>query len=238
VYRIKELAAWKRRQYLVYLGLCLGVGGLTAIVGYSDSAAFQRFIGRINPLLAFVCVAFLGLVLSSIVLSRGWFAIYRPGNVNGLLRSSGIAALFGLAIILVDLIIVFPADMNVSFPDSLPFYPAVGFLVEILFHVLPLSLLLILLSAVFRHTSHRRVMWICIAMVSLIEPIYQAIDMASANRYPPWAVAYVFLHVFLINLFQLFIFARYDFVSMYAFRLVYYMFWHIGWGYLRLDLLF
>ena len=37
---------------------------------------------------------------------------------------------------------------------------------------------------------------------------------------------------------QLLIFKKYDFNSMYAFRLVYYLFWHIGWGHLRLRLLF
>jgi hypothetical protein len=31
---------------------------------------------------------------------------------------------------------------------------------------------------------------------------------------------------------------RYGFLSMYAFRLVYYLHWHIVWGYLRLQLLF
>lgn len=43
------------------------------------------------------------------------------------------------------------------------------------------------------------------------------------------------LHVFLINLSQLMIFKRYD---LYSFRLVYYIFWHIVWGYMRLKLLF
>ena len=58
------------------------------------------------------------------------------------------------------------------------------------------------------------------------------------DRYPVCAVAYVGLHVFLINLIQLLIFKRYDFVTMYSFRLVYYLFWHMRWGPKEMLLLF
>ena len=51
------------------------------------------------------------------------------------------------------------------------------------------------------------------------------------------SVLYVSLHIFLINLIQLWLFKRYDFVSMYTFRLVYYLIWHIGWGWVRLEVL-
>ena len=34
------------------------------------------------------------------------------------------------------------------------------------------------------------------------------------------------------------LFQRYDFMAMHAFRLVYYLTWHIVWGYARLKLLF
>ena len=37
---------------------------------------------------------------------------------------------------------------------------------------------------------------------------------------------------------ELLIFKRYDFIAMYAFRLVYYLIWHIVWGYARLRSLF
>jgi hypothetical protein len=61
---------------------------------------------------------------------------------------------------------------------------------------------------------------------------------AHLTRNPPWAVAYDGLHVLAINVCQLAIFKRYDFMSMYALRLVYYGIWHIGWGAVRLELLF
>lgn len=39
-----------------------------------------------------------------------------------------------------------------------------------------------------------------------------------------WAEAYVGLQVFAINLAQLSVFRRYDFISMYSFRLIYYVY--------------
>ena len=41
-----------------------------------------------------------------------------------------------------------------------------------------------------------------------------------------------------INICQLSILRRYDFVSMWTFRLVYYAIWHVVWGELRLRVLF
>jgi hypothetical protein len=236
--KIKELISKERLQYLVFTGLSIAVAGMTGVIYFSNKLLFQRFIGRIDPLIAAIFIILLGIMLLSFLLSRGWFAIYKKENLQGLLRSSGLAAIFGVIMILVDLKIIFPADMNILFPESLLFYPAIGFFVEILFHVLPLSILLISLTSIFKNISYKKIIWICILIVSLLEPIYQTVWMGSLNRYPLWAVAYLGLHVFLINLFQLLIFRRYDFISMYSFRLVYYLFWHIGWGHIRLKVLF
>ncbi len=226
-------------QYRVVTALSVGAVGLTGIVHYFvDDRIFQRFIGSLNPLAAALFLAVLGFVLLSFLLSQGWFAIYRKENLKGLLRSCGLAALFGMMIIPVDLKIVFPIDTNIPFPESLLFYPVIGFFVEILFHVLPLSVLVIALTSIFRNANRSNIVWSCILFVSLLEPVYQTMWMVSSSQYALWAVMLVGLHVFLINLFQLLIFKRYDFTSMYAFRLVYYLFWHIGWGYLRLKVLF
>ena len=50
--------------------------------------------------------------------------------------------------------------------------------------------------------------------------------------------AYVAAFVFVFTLVELYIYRRYDFVSMYSFRLAFYIWWHIIWGYLRLQWLF
>jgi hypothetical protein len=235
--KIKELITRERSQYQVFMGLSIVIVVLTGILYFSDNLLFPRFIGTINPLTASFFIVLLGVISLCFLLSRGWFTIYKKENLNGVFHRSGLAALFALiTILVVDLNVPFPADMNVLFPESLFFYPAIGFFVEILFHVLPLSLLLISLTSIFKNMSHEKIIWICIFIVSLLEPIYQTMTMFSKS--PLWAAVIVLLNLFLFNLAQLLIFRRYDFISMYSFRLVYYMIWHIVWGYIRLKLLF
>ena len=50
--------------------------------------------------------------------------------------------------------------------------------------------------------------------------------------------AFVTVHVLAINAVGLWLFRRYDFVTMFGFRLMYYLVWHVLWGALRLDVLF
>jgi len=236
--KIKEFLYKERLQYLVFIGLSIGVAGLTGIGYFSNHLLFQRFLGRINPFVAILFIIFLGVVLLSFLLSRGWFAIFRKKNLKGLLRRSGLAALFALAAILVDLKVVLPAGMNIVFPVSLAFYPVMGFIVEIFFHVLPLSLILLIQILLSGDKSQSKLFWgIGIFMVSLLEPILQV--MAGYSRpVPSWILVWTGMHVFFINLTQLIIFKRHDFVSMYSFRLVYYLIWHIIWGVVRLRVLF
>jgi hypothetical protein len=227
-----------RSQYLAILALSLGVVGLAATLQASDPLLFQRFIGPTHPLIAFPLISALGVLLLSLLLSRGWFAIYRKEHLKVLWRSSALSALFFLITIVVDLKVMFPADLNVAFPGSLLFYPAIGFVVEVVFHVLPLALLLTALTAICRNIGRQKATWLCIPIVSLLEPIYQTMPMAASPHYPFWAVVVVGLNLTLFNLFQLFMFQRYDFIAMYSVRLVYYLLWHIVWGHIRLRLLF
>jgi hypothetical protein len=233
---IKESISREWPQNQTYLDLSVVIMGLTGIINVTDNRPFERFIGGFDPFLAGMLIVALGGVLLTFLLSRGWFAIHKRENLNGLYLSSGFAAILGIIMILVDLKIIFPVDTNIPLPASLLFYPAIGFFVEIVFHVLPLTLLIVMLTMLFRSVRHENILWFTILIVALLEPVYQVLWMD--DRYPLWAVAHVGLHVFLINLLQLLIFKRYDFLSMYAFRLVYYLFWHIGWGYVRLNVLF
>ena len=231
----KLFLASERSQYLVFAGLSMGAIGLTGILYFSDRFLFERFIGGINPLIASVLMVLSGLVLLSFLLFRGWFTIYEKASLEGLIRRSGLAAGFGLIVILVDSSVrLYPADLNILFPASLLFYPAIALYAEILFQVLPLSVVLFILTSIFKNNNSNPIIWAGIFAVSLLEPIYQVMPLVSGN-YPLWFVAFVFLHVFLVVLTQLIIFKRNDFVSMYSFRLAYYTLWHIVWGYLRLH---
>ena len=46
------------------------------------------------------------------------------------------------------------------------------------------------------------------------------------------------LQLLAFGLVQLYVFRRFGFIPMFVFRLAYYARWHVGWGALRLRLLF
>jgi len=236
--KVFESFSAERFQYLVYLGVSLVVFCFTIVLNFSERQVFQRFLGSINPLAVILAAIVVGFILQSFLLSKKWFVIFDIENLPGLIRFSGLAALLAVIMIIVDTRIIFPADINILFPQSLLFYPVIAFFVEILFHVFPLTLLIAVISSILKNLNLNTISWISIFIVSIAEPIYHMMDMASSKRFPIWAMVYVGLHIFLINFFQLLIFKKYDFIAMYTFRLVYYLFWHIGWGYLRLFLLF
>lgn len=211
---------------------------LVGIGYFSDNLLFQRFLGGINPLAVGFFIVVLGFVLLSFILSKDWFSIYKKGSLKGLLYASGLAAIFGSIAILVDFTArVYPADINIQFPESLVYYPAIGFFVEILFQVLPLTVILVILTSLSKKISFNKIMWVSIFVASLPEPVFQVTSLFSGQSLL-WFAVFELARIFLVILSQLTFFRRYDFVTMYWFRIVYYIFWHILWGNLRLVLLF
>lgn len=202
-------------------------------------------MGRTDPVWVVVVVSLLGAPCLRLLKSRGGFAVIGPRPRHGLLRSAGLATLFGLLVVGVDVVLTHPADMNVRFPASLLFYPVISLMAEILFHLMPLAALVTTLSAFGRDGLSARAVSASVFFVSLLEPSFQVLAAVSGrpvvgapHSYDARVLAYDGLHVWAINVCQLSIFRRYDFVSMWAFRLVYYAIWHVVWGELRLRVLF
>ena len=163
--------------------------------------------------------------------SRGRFEICGSRSARGAGVSAALATLFGVWQVCADVLVTrFPKDINVPPPQSLLFYPAMAYVVEVVFHALPLALLLALLRRSTKKSNTIIVTWLCIVFVSSLEPVLVHTRMGSP--------AYVGVFVFVFTLVELCVFWRYDFISMYAFRLVFYVWWHITWGYLRLRWLF
>jgi len=79
-----------------------------------------------------------------------------------------------------------------------------------------------------------RVVWIGILLVAAVEPTFHVLN----GHVLTWAATYTWLHVFTIAALQLYVFRRFDFAAMYSFRLIYYAYWHILWGVIRLKFLF
>jgi hypothetical protein len=235
--KVFELISSEQTQYAVYLAISLAVIICTAALYFHDKLIYQPFFGRINPIAGVVVISILGFILLTYLLARGWFDIFLVENLQGLAIATALAVLLALVMILFDSRIVLPEEVNRPFPESLLFYPTMGFVVEILVHVLPLALLLPVASAIFKDLTFEQIIWPCILIVALLEPILQT-SFSLSSSYPRTAVIFIALHNFLFNFIQLALFKQYDFVTMYSFRLVYYLFWHIIWGVIRLQLLF
>ena len=225
----------QRWQYGAIALLSLGAAIATGILSYFQSNAFQPYLGNLDPLLAIVLISALGFISLYFLHSRCGFEIFMGrGSWRGVVVSAIIATLFAIAIILIDLSIGFPEDINAPLPQSLLFYPAIAYIAEIVFHTLPLA---ILLNLLFKPPVPNSFLWLCIVLAALFEPGLQMF-WSSAQEPFSWFTLYVGLHILAINFLQLIIFRRYDFVSMYSFRLIYYIHWHIIWGHLRLQWLF
>jgi hypothetical protein len=206
-------------QYVALAVLSLGAAGAMGILSQSHGRVFQPYFGSLNPLLAVSLVIVLGGVALSFLQAHGWFEIFtRRKYGKGLLLSVTLATLFALAMIWVDMTLGLPRDVNVPPPQSLLFYPAMAYGAEIVFHALPLVLLLVSLGPLFTQRTPNSLVWVCILLTAVLEPIFQ---LALGFK------AYVGLHVFAFNLLQLYVFRQYDFVAMYAVRLVYYLQWPI-----------
>lgn len=227
-----------RPQYQALWLLAACAATATAILSLSGSSPFQPYLGHLNPLLAVVLATALGFVSLGFLQSHGWFDIYAGRrSLRGAVRAAGLASLLAVAAVLVDLSHPFPRDLNVPPPQSLLFYPAIGYLAEITFHALPLALLLASLGGLANRSSSTGLVWGCIFVTALLEPMLQVRWATSASG-GSWVDAFVGLQVFAVNLLQLYIFRRYDFVTMYVLRLTYYFLWHILWGYVRLQVLY
>jgi hypothetical protein len=231
-----------RQQWLVYAGLCSITLGLAAGTRFVDRQLFQRFVGTTDPVIVVTGASVLGAVLLKRLLREG-FLLVRDDPGRGLRAAAGLASIFGLAIIAMDFAIVHPADLNVPFPRSLLFYPVVAFVVEIVFHVFPFALFLTLVRVRTGASPRGTAVWMSGVLVAFLEPSLQVGAVISGrplvgtpHHYAAWALAYDGVQVLAINLCQLWIFRRYDFVSMYTLRLVYYVVWHIVWGQVRVGI--
>lgn len=224
------------REYAAYFLIALLAITFTATLFFFPGEYFRDFFGEKNPILVIGVTAIIGAITLWLLQSRFGFVIFRgKETLRGIAFSAAIATGFAALIVIADFIIRYPQDINVPVPQALLFYPAIAFVVEVLFHLLPLALLLLTFSVVNQLLGRERLVWAAILCVAAIEPTYQLLFVGEIFT---WGSTYTWAHIFGISLLQLYIFRRYDFVSMLAFRLIYYAYWHILWGTARLNLLF
>lgn len=209
---------------------------LSVVLELAWDGLFDRFLGPVSPLLVIAVASLSGAASLRLLTSRGWSASGTGDVRNGLMWSLVAAAVFVCFAIAADSSSGFAEDMNVRWPSSLLFYPTMAFVAEVVLHVIPLAAITLLMRWRYDGIGADRRAWTAIGLVALAETVFQTVDAAvGANPALAWFVA---PHLFAIGVFELVMFRRYGFVVMAAFRLIYYLFWHIVWGYIRLELLF
>lgn len=225
------IKAGRTGQLRAFAVISIGLIALFAELSHADGAVLARYIDGLHPILAAALAASIGMACFAVLVPDSGFAVIRTGKTR---QGVGVAALvataFAAVIIVVDTFFVrYPRNLNTPLPVALVLYPALGLVVEIIFHVLPLTLLWLTLR-MLGLVARRGWMAAALIVVAVIEPTFQI----EVERQP----GFTWIHVFLFNSAQLLLFKRYDFVTMASLRLFYYVYWHMAWGVARLHLLF
>ncbi|MEX1296687.1 MAG: hypothetical protein AB1Z67_10985 [Candidatus Limnocylindrales bacterium] len=219
-----------------YLGLSALALTPTLVAGQATGAAFGRYFGVLHPAHVVIGATAVGGIALGWLRTRFGFRVVRGrATVGGVVVAAALATGLAASVVVADVLLGYPQGMNVPLPEALAFYPAVGYVAELLFHVLPLAVVLAVLLPARTRLGKEPMAWLAIALVAALEPTFHVLS--DGDLLSPLA-GYTWIHVYVFSLLQLALFRRYDFVSMVAMRLVYYGYWHVLWGTLRLDVLF
>ena len=199
---------------------------------------FDRFLGPVPPTVAVVAAAGAGAVCLRVLERRNWYRVGARVDREEAAKLVGGAIVLAGAAIVVDVLVGFDEDMNVLWPQSVPYYATMAFLAEVALHVVPLAALA---AAVERRpgptSSEPRAALATIVAVATIEALLQvAPELAGADRRS--LALFVAPHLLVIGVVELLAFRRAGFGALATFRLTYYLVWHVLWGALRLRLLF
>lgn len=202
----------------------------TCISIYLEEGVFEKFLGDLQPVPVLLPVGFAGFAgLQYTARNTGIQPL--DIHIGREIRYPVLAALgFGMAIIVIDLLASLPPDINIAFPASLFFYPAIGLIAELFFHVLPIALFVFIFNTFRLFPEAKKRLIAALLLTAFIEPLYQV----NFMHQPAGITIIIGLHILLINLVQMWVFRRSGLYSMYLLRISYYLIWHIGWGWLRL----
>jgi hypothetical protein len=226
----------KLHQYLIMAVISAAVLLLMHLQLRTGADPYRYFFGPIPTVPLFFYLIGLGFILTAVITRTTPFSIVNAKTPGGVIQAALSAMAFFLLMTLVDIAEPFPSTINLAPPSGIFFYPSIGFVVEILFHLLPFTLIWIATSRIGPDKDQRTFTLLSMFVVASIEPVFQSlISPASASLAKEIGV---FLIIYGINAQSLLLFTRSGFVSMYTLRLVYYLFWHIIWGYFRLNILF
>lgn len=142
---------------------------------------------------------------------------------------------FGVVLVLLDVTFKLPADLNIAWPYSVPYYLQ-GAIFSDIQHFFPLVFLVWLVSGlIMKDRWQDQTYWTAAVLISLVEPMQMALVTPQAiDLFRVILIVYIFS----VNFMQTVCLKRAGFLSMLSLRLGQYLVWHIIWGAIRLDLLF
>ncbi len=239
---------WKRVgiALLVWLGVCLvlGVGKLALAMMSPINIPQIRSEFATSTIIVYGAIGALGAVLAALA------GISPPigGGVPPATRFVWpfvFGAALGAAAVVIDHFThgaAFVAQVtgqptfNVDFPQSLPVYLTGAVLPEAVYHILPLSLLVLLANVVLKtEAARRRGFVVLAAVVALIEPVLQGgglISLSSGDRTALFLGQFLpyFVTAYPMNLAACLFFGRSGFLSAIMVRVGFYVVWHIIYG--------
>ena len=176
-----------RYQCVAFLMLTAAMIGLTALQVPSSRSDFGPYFAGLPPVIVVAAAGALGLGLLAILRSAAGFQILDGRTtIRGIAVSAGFATLLGIAIAIADILIRYPENTNVPMPRALLFYPTVGFVAEVVFHLAPLAVCVLALSALPVQLDIERKVWIAIVVTAVSEPTFQILfnkDWNTMNTY-------------------------------------------------------
>jgi len=216
-----------------YTALLLASAAVVASVymlSAGSHADFTPYFGPLGPALAAAMVCVAGLAAFHVLQKHAGLSVCDAGASRQRFAIAAVLALpFMIAVTLADVFLRFGADINVGGWPALVFYPAMAYVAQLALHVVPLALVLLLFHAVFPAARRNWLTGIAIVLVSGLEAAFQVASLQS-----PLLTAYVATSLFFFGIVELSLYWRFDYVTMYVFRLVYYSYWHLIWGQVRL----
>lgn len=229
-----------KKSFKPYILLTSTLFLCTGILIFTGSSAFTSLFGTLNPFLLLAGASLVGFLLLWYLQSKAGIEVQvaKRKTPKELFLTYGLAMLFPIGFILVDCYLVYPKDVHILFPQSLLYYPVVGFIAEVFFHLLPFAFCFFLLSHLFTKAKKQTILVICIGVTSLAETIFQMSDPLEAGDSPLLLFIIETLLLTATDIYALWNFKKYGFITLYLFRIFYYLTWHIVWGMVRLELLF
>lgn len=211
-----------------YLATALLATLLALITLWAGVDPFARVLGSLPPVAVILGLAVLGTAALWRLGAIGWTGPRTLPPGRAMIGLSVLGTAFALPTVLYDILSPWSHDINAPVPEALAFYPAIAFVAETAFHLLPLAALSLLIPGRFRTAAF---------LAAMIEPGFQILADFGGNATIARS-AYMAVHLTAFNLVQIALLRRHGFLASFIFRISYYLIWHILWGVARLWILF